>query len=376
MRGIELTPVGKPCSTPPERKGVLRHRAALATVASLSALAFTFGLLEVGIRMAAPQPTKTPVPVMLDPDLIYRLPAYAKGTDVKEEFAVRIETNSFGLRDRDYASRKPHGVLRRILVLGDSMTFAEGVEAEETYPKVLERALLNRYEVINAAIRGYGTDQELLLFEKLIPVYHPDVVLLAVFTVNDFDDNLYGHLFDIQDNRLVRLPLSDDSSPKYRYYRRQAWVQHVPGYQWFIRYSHLANFVRSRWAWREFHRTFPTADADSGREDQAWRLTRSLLLAWGERARQAGMRPVLLLIPSWEQVSQGHDATNDRRAGQILALARDQGIPVVDPRRALHEAASGATPLYYPKDRHLTAAGHRIVADYLQASLSALGIVH
>ena len=99
------------------------------------------------------------VPAVLDHELIYRWPSYAEGTDVKEEFVVTIRTNALGLRDRDYAATKRQHVLRRLLVLGDSMTFAEGVEAEETYPKFLEQALGDRYEVINAAIRGYGTDQ-------------------------------------------------------------------------------------------------------------------------------------------------------------------------------------------------------------------------
>ena len=71
-----------------------------------------------------------------------------------------------------------------MLVLGDSMTSAEGVEAEQTYPKLLERALAERrgagrYEVINAAVRGYGTDQELVLFERLIPGRAIEYVLAA-----------------------------------------------------------------------------------------------------------------------------------------------------------------------------------------------------
>src|SRR2546426_12324551 len=95
--------------------------------------------VEAGFRFFAPQATKVSVQVVLDQRLIYRLPPNASGTDVKEEFAVRIETNSEGLRDRGYPPAKPPGVRRRILVLGDSMTFAEGYGAHRDLPTFPER---------------------------------------------------------------------------------------------------------------------------------------------------------------------------------------------------------------------------------------------
>ena len=112
---------------------------ALGLGVSLLGVCVTLGALEVGMRLFAPQPRKISVPAIIDPDLIYRLPSHASGTDVKEEFTVTIQTNSQGLRDREYLAEKPDRLFSRLLVLGDSMTFAEGAEANETYPKVLER---------------------------------------------------------------------------------------------------------------------------------------------------------------------------------------------------------------------------------------------
>lgn len=345
------------------------------TLLCLWSLGIALGIAEAGMRFFGPPPVKASVPVVIDGELIYRFPARVRAIDVKEEFAVRIETNSQGLRDREYSPTKGAGVLRRLLVLGDSMTFAEGVEAEQTFPKVLEQELARgsgpgRFEVINAAVGGYGTDQELILFERLIPIYRPDEVLLAFFAVNDFDDNLYGNLFTVEGNGLVRAPPSDASSPKYRYYRRQAIIQDVPGYQTLMRYSHLANFIRHRWSELEYSRAFQTPSGDDpAREERAWRLTRRLLIAWRETARRHGIEPRLLIIPSWEQVRDGRDERTDRRTARVIALSRELGIPLVDPTQTLRAAARGGDSVFYPKDRHMTAAGHRVVARLLQECL-------
>lgn len=347
----------------------------------LGGLCLPLVALEVGLRIFAPQHLKISVPAILDSELIYRLPAHAKGTDVKEEFSVRIETNSLGLRDREYSAVRSGRVVKRILTLGDSMTFAEGVETEDTYPKLLEQDLAKQngtgsYEVINAAIRGYGTDQEYLLFEKLIPILKPDVALLGVYVGNDFEDNLYGHLFEVRGDELVGVPISEETSPKYRYYKHQSFIQTFPGYRILIEHSHLMNLIRSWWARIQLHRIFP----DNGRDDQtreeyAWRLMKQLLITWKERARQQGIQPVLLMIPTWDQVYQEKDAINDARTERVTTLAHKIGVPVIDPRPALRRAAQESAPLYYPKDRHLTARGHRVVAVHLRERLATLGVV-
>jgi hypothetical protein len=228
--------------------------------------------------------------------------------------------------------------------------------------------------VINAAVRGYGTDQELILFERLIPMYRPDEVLLAFVALNNLDDNLYGNLFAVQGDQLVRLLPSDEASPKYRYYRRQALIQNFPGYPTLMRYSHLANFIQRRWSKLEYTRIFQAAPAaDPEREDRAWRLTRRILIAWQETTRRHGIQPRLLIIPSWEQIHGGRDERIDARAARVIALSRELNIPLVDPTQALRAAARGSEPVFYAKGRYMTASGHRVVAQLLQECLFARG---
>lgn len=110
------------------------------------------------------------------------------------EYDVQVTINSQGLRDVErpgYA--RPAGV-RRILLLGDSYVEGLRVPLEQTFGKVLE-AQLNadagpglRYEVINAGVSGWGTDQQLLWFRSEGFKYRPDLVVLAFFPGNDFQN--------------------------------------------------------------------------------------------------------------------------------------------------------------------------------------------
>lgn len=65
-----------------------------------------------------------------------------------------------------------------LLAVGDSFTFGDEVDDANTWPALLE-VLLDR-SVINAAVFGYGVDQMVLRAERLMAVYKPAMVLLAV----------------------------------------------------------------------------------------------------------------------------------------------------------------------------------------------------
>ncbi len=98
--------------------------------------------------------------------------------------------NSHGWRDRERTTEKPAGV-HRILVLGDSNTFAPLVPDEQMYTRVLESALGEKgvkAEVINISYGGWSTDQQLEALINEGMSYQPDLVLLQ-FCSNDLSGN-------------------------------------------------------------------------------------------------------------------------------------------------------------------------------------------
>ncbi|MBK7877116.1 MAG: hypothetical protein IPJ77_15450 [Planctomycetes bacterium] len=102
-----------------------------------------------------------------------------------------VHVNGLGLRGPEHADAAPEDA--RVLVLGDSLVYGQGVGEDETLPSALERALSaragaerRRARVWNGGVRSYNTEQELALLEELLPRVRPDVVVLCWFA-NDLD---------------------------------------------------------------------------------------------------------------------------------------------------------------------------------------------
>jgi lysophospholipase L1-like esterase len=108
-------------------------------------------------------------------------------------FEVRI--NAKGLRGPDvpYERRAGHP---RVLMLGDSQAWGFGVAEDETAASVLQTA--TGAEVINAAVSGFSTDQELQWLAAEGVRYRPDLVVLVVSGNDDWGNGrarmywLYG----------------------------------------------------------------------------------------------------------------------------------------------------------------------------------------
>jgi lysophospholipase L1-like esterase len=118
-----------------------------------------------------------------------------------------IRINAKGLRGKEVPYERVAGK-RRILLLGDSITFGYGLDEESTYPSMLKEMLGEGYEVINAASIGYGTDQEYLFFRREGVKYRPDIVI-AGFSAGDIYDvtcsmryGTYKPFFRLEDGRL------------------------------------------------------------------------------------------------------------------------------------------------------------------------------
>ena len=111
--------------------------------------------------------------------------------DLRREFGGKhLKTNSAGMHDSaEYTQDKQSSVIR-IAGIGDSGMFGWGVEQDENYLAVLEKDLAaqygpGKYEVLNLAVPGYNTQQEVELLQSKGLMFKPDIVILG-WCENDF----------------------------------------------------------------------------------------------------------------------------------------------------------------------------------------------
>jgi lysophospholipase L1-like esterase len=96
-----------------------------------------------------------------------------------------VSTNEQGLRERPIETGE-HPDELRILCLGDSWTYGQGVPAERTFARRFEAALQQRYPrykvcVINGGQPGYSYLQGYYLADRLLALYHPQYVVVCGF---------------------------------------------------------------------------------------------------------------------------------------------------------------------------------------------------
>jgi hypothetical protein len=105
-----------------------------------------------------------------------------------EEWRIRTDQNG----QRLIAQNPPAG--HRILILGDSLSFGEGIDIEDRFDvKVLSS--LPGMRVINTGTMGYGTDQEYVVFRNWKHILESGDTVLIVLNQSDYFDVLRRRFF-------------------------------------------------------------------------------------------------------------------------------------------------------------------------------------
>jgi lysophospholipase L1-like esterase len=108
-----------------------------------------------------------------------------------------ISINSQGYRGPPFQYNKASDVYR-IVCIGASSTFGQGVSDEHTYPVYLEKKLAEqmpdrRFEVINAGVPGYTSAECLIYFLLTVQDLEPDMITIYL-RYNDFKANRFPEL--------------------------------------------------------------------------------------------------------------------------------------------------------------------------------------
>lgn len=94
-----------------------------------------------------------------------------------------IVSNQLGFREREIPPRSPDRY--RIVVVGDSFTWGQGIEEGERFSNLLAGSLGSRYEVFNFGRPGNDMPQHLDVLDQALPV-SPDFIVLQLY-INDFE---------------------------------------------------------------------------------------------------------------------------------------------------------------------------------------------
>jgi lysophospholipase L1-like esterase len=258
----------------------------------------------------------------------------------------RSRSNSLGFRDREHPVARTPGVTR-ILVLGDSVAAGLRIPDDgDVFPPRLERILNERgrrAEVLNFAVSGYNTQQEVEILKDRGLRFDPDLVILA-YCLNDNES---------RENDILRALLAE---------RRGARFIDPDRLSPLLVRSALYRLVR--------HRLEP-ADGD---DDAYARLRRDRVEEYfhelGRLSRAKGFRVVVAVFPLFAGVG---DYANLEYHATLRSIAADAGLEFLDLLPAFRscEAAAGAGPIALDP-LHPSAEGHRCaaaaLADYLLAS--------
>ncbi len=131
-------------------------------------------------------------PYIADADVGYSLRPNTEGWWTREG-RTYITINSAGFRDREHPVAKPANTFR-IAILGDSFAEALQVPLEKTFWSVIEEKAQTcsrapKIEVLNFGISGFSTARELILLQKRVWQYSPDLIVLLFTPGNDIRDN-------------------------------------------------------------------------------------------------------------------------------------------------------------------------------------------
>jgi len=276
----------------------------------------------------------------------------------KPALPYHVRINAHGFRGPDFPLEKPPGRLR-VLAVGDSFTYGDFVDDDETLPARVESELAARCgptTVVNAGIGGTTLVTHEHMIERALPL-RPDVVLLT-FSENDVVDLASPMWHSLAENRRAksRFPLS---------------VLYPV-----LRHTALWNFaLRVRATWATHARPVAFDDAEPTAEEAAQRAATMRRLRGDYAARLRSIRDlvrahdvglVYALYPSHHSVLAPEDA---EQVEWVAELGRTLGIETVSLLEPLRASREPMDRLYLlPHDGHPSPLGHAIAARAIVGS--------
>jgi lysophospholipase L1-like esterase len=314
-----------------------------------------FALLEGGLRLVGLGPSVRPRILLRQMDSDITLPFIQKDAEVfwSPEPGYRgvfqgqpVSINSLGLRGAEVAPGRAAGGRRRLLALGDSITFGYGVGDEDSYAFQLGLRLApSHIEVVNAGVTGFTSHQVLGYFRRLVPLLRPDAISVCI----GWNDG----------NRRT----ADDRE----YARRLALARDVEGVldELYLYRALKSVYLRAGLRGPRDPRPVPRVSLVQYRENLTFLVA---------EARGAGVRPVFLALPRRKDPAE-RASRDTPYAGVLAETAQALHVPLLGIGDLGIGTTRDSTVEYFIDSLHLSPAGAARLADTLAPQLLAPGVL-
>ncbi len=284
----------------------------------------------------------------LDPELGWRASEKTQVSLTKSGYGTStFSTGENGFRRYgDVDSSKP-----KVLVIGDSYTFADTVNDGEAYYDHLADNL--NAEVFAYGCSGFGTLQELLILQRHFEAISPNLVVWQLCE-NDFVNNSFElESRDLLQNNFMVRPFRAGGDNVLSFPSQSG--------RWLLKNSYLARWVFRRVYGRGRKQFDYSNETNKSLAEQAIHTTAELL---GEAKTHIGDVPLLVFCNRHGGLYADAIAKN---VDCYFTLAVEQAIEaaVVDGKRV--DAR--------PRDLHWNADGHAVVADALLRAIAERNLV-
>ena len=369
-----------PDQTPPAAPPASRRQAAKRWAARFLLLAVVGVLcvlfMEMAIRLLAPQPASWLDVYRHHPTLnTFTLQRNAERLVETGETRFTVVTDEHGFRVSKGASDEEgrSAELPLALCLGDSFTFAHGVDHGQSWVGLLNDREERRYRFLNAGVSAYGPVQYRRVLEYLLGQgYEPELLIVATYMGNDFYDCMWD-----KDQPITNGVLGDPGGLKSflkrntHLYRLAANVYHRIAPEKNMEGDELRRRLFQPEAWKE------------GLLHDGLKRYREEFARIQEICRKRSIPLYVAIFPTYETVAAVRSASDAaKRTGgerfaytlpveKAAAIFESLGLSYVDTTAALAERE--ATETYFRFNRHFTPLGHRLVVRVMKKAFPLLG---
>src|SRR3989338_4119632 len=253
----------------------------------------------------------------------------------------KLTFNSQGIRSsKEYTVYKNDK--KRIITIGDSFTYGECVNNEETYSAYLEK-ISKDTEVLNFGVHGYGLDQMLLRLNEAV-LYKPDIVIVGLFNADVFRISLSFREYQKPkfilkkgSLELINTPLTDPD---------------IYSRTFHLLTSDLLSIIKDK-----YMKTLYAKE----QKNQELNLASTIIQEMGKTNKKVGANCYLLYLPTYNEVK--FNSSDPHPVYTIIC--QDNHVNCIDPTKNLHQYIKSVSRPETLFKCHYSKEIHEVIAEVL-----------